>query len=499
MKSGGTGAENGIDWTVARALLRHYKSQHARKDVALQTLIQGTLRHKENGGVPTCSLCNQELSLQHLLWECQWFHGRSKGVPVEWQSDLRKCETPCFWLRGWVPKQWTYIEAPEGGPTSFVGTGAWKNLETTYFPPAVHFATDASGGPAAKDPRQRVVSFAVLAFTIEGDCVSPVASITGIVPGRQTVFRGEAYAIQVLMTFTEGPVDCTSDSQTAVNKWKSPPRNAKRNADIWSSVACRQDLDRLKLTWVNSHLNKHDFAKRFGPHQEWRRKANAKVDHLARMRAQQDFDWEHHARVQTIDENARDVLKFLVDRVQLLLEAEPGDHPAKPLKPVGEEVATRGIGETKVRFKKGGGAGPNKESKTNFFQNLVQESSKSHQGHKWCQKACSISCAKCGAWATLAMPWKDILSRLETGCVDEENRHKNLPITVHPTHDLVSLGRKKQCAKCFMKVFVDTTNHPKGLEKPCRKRPYRKQTALKAEDLWQKIAQGGIERFARKK
>ena len=341
---GGTGAENGIDWTVARALLRHYKSQHARKDVALQTLIQGTLRHKENGGVPTCSLCNQELSLQHLLWECQWFHGRSKGVPVEWQSDLRKCETPCFWLRGWVPKQWTYIEAPEGGPTSFVGTGA----------PAVHFATDASGGPAAKDPRQRVVSFAVLAFTIEGDCVSPVASITGIVPGRQTVFRGEAYAIQVLMTFTEGPVDCASDSQTTVNKWKSPPRNAKRNADIWSSVACRQDLDRLKLTWVNSHLNKHDFAKRFGPHQEWRRKANAKVDHLARMRAQQDFDWEHHARVQTIDENARHVLKFLVDRVQLLLEAEPGDHPAKPFKPVGEEVAaagkpTRGIGRPQQR------------------------------------------------------------------------------------------------------------------------------------------------------
>ena len=70
---------------------------------------------------------------------------------------------------------------------------------------------------------------------------------------------------------------------------------------------------------------------------------------------------------------------------------------------------------------------------------------------------------------------------------------------VHPTHDLVSLGRKKQCAKCFMKVFVDTKNHPKGLEKPCRYRPYRKQSALKAEDLRQKIVQGGIERFARKK
>ncbi len=50
-----------------------------------------------------------------------------------------------------------------------------------------------------------------------------------------------------------------------------------------------------------------------------------------------------------------------------------------------------------------------------------------------------------------------------------------------------------------MKVFVDTKNHPKGLEKPCRKRPYRKETALKAEDLWQNRAQGGIERFARKK
>ena len=83
--------------------------------------------------------------------------------------------------------------------------------------------------------------------------------------------------------------------------------------------------------------------------------------------------------------------------------------------------------------------------------------------------------------------------------LDQESRRKILPITVHPTHDLVSLGRKQQCAKCFMKVFVDTKNHPKGLEKPCRKRPYREQTALKAEDLWQNIAQGGIERFARKK
>ncbi len=70
---------------------------------------------------------------------------------------------------------------------------------------------------------------------------------------------------------------------------------------------------------------------------------------------------EHHAGVQTIDENTRHVPKFLVDRVQLLLGAEPGAHPAKALKPVGEVVATAGklarsIGETKARFRRGGGS-----------------------------------------------------------------------------------------------------------------------------------------------
>ena len=44
------------------------------------------------------------------------------------------------------------------------------------------FSTDATGGPDSADVRLRIVAFAVLAFTKDGDHLHPVASITGFLP-----------------------------------------------------------------------------------------------------------------------------------------------------------------------------------------------------------------------------------------------------------------------------------------------------------------------------
>ena len=65
----------------------------------------------------------------------------------------------------------------------------------------VEFATDASGGPHSRDPRLRVVGWAIVAFRRVGDELGAISGVLG--PGS-TVPQGESHALQVLLDRAPG-------------------------------------------------------------------------------------------------------------------------------------------------------------------------------------------------------------------------------------------------------------------------------------------------------
>ena len=83
----------------------------------------------------------------------------------------------------------------------------------------VEFATDASGGPHSRDPRLRVVGWAIVAFRRVGDDICELGAISGVLGPGSTVPQGESHALQVLLDRVPGePLLVTADCKQC-----SPP------------------------------------------------------------------------------------------------------------------------------------------------------------------------------------------------------------------------------------------------------------------------------------
>ena len=157
---GGLGVEQGIDWTVPRKLLRRSRTRH--QAAAFQTVWQGATVHDRRGGTPTCSLCSQPATLEHVLYSCAYWETRHKPPPGRWEGAKKVFPEQCLWLRGLVPSR--HVRPTSCAPEGLEYTGVWSS-QTVLDAKGLVFATDASGGPGGKDPRLRRVAWARLRST----------------------------------------------------------------------------------------------------------------------------------------------------------------------------------------------------------------------------------------------------------------------------------------------------------------------------------------------
>ena len=99
--------------------------------------------------------------------------------------------------RGLLPAGATAMPAYPHGDASLRVSGLFAENGPVW--QGVEFATDASGGPHSKDPRLRVVGWAIVAFCRVADDIRELGAISGVLGPGSTVPQGESHALQVLL------------------------------------------------------------------------------------------------------------------------------------------------------------------------------------------------------------------------------------------------------------------------------------------------------------
>ena len=343
-----------------------------------------------------------------------------------------------LWLRGLPAKRAFYVV-----DSSTEIKGVWPVPDLT----GVRFATDATG---PKDPRDGPVLWGVIAFRVlegdeEGDLhtgqIQVVGSITGAVSHEQTVFRGEAAAVceTVRAHPGEDELDITLDCEGVLRRiHRRNPGHSNR--DLLDPV--RAGAHRLRLTWINSHLDRKAFGAKFGHNEEWRRQANSMVDELVKNRARRIAGPTVQATVRLWDRQVQEVLQFLGQRVSYLLTADEADKAAVLFRPRAARPS-RGAPQSKPTE-----VVEARPSRRQQLESLIQDGTRG--GHCWQESHrgstnLTISCSRCGLY----------VQQNDNACIFDRKTKQpcagqamDLLPGMHPSHKLESLGSAFICIQC---------------------------------------------------
>ena len=325
--------------------------------------------------------------------------------------------------------------------------------------PGLVFATDASGGPGGKDPRLRRVAWAVEGLRKEGQHVEQVGSISGLLPTGASVYRGEGYAVEVLLCHTSGEVDLTGDCLGVCRQIQNPHKPAPVDP-AWTRFV--EERGRIKCTWVKSHLSLEAFVEKFGEEAAWRRQANQAADALCGALAASWHDPAFAKRIRAIDILAAEVSIFLGERIQILQKGIKTDpHPVHFL-----SRAAR-----KAQRASQPSAFDKEAPKLNKRQRLeALLSGENSLGHAWKCTSRSTSnmtlrCASCDLGAQQTHPPAVFDRFMRQACKGQgELPH---PWEFHPSHEVVNAGKCWECSRCAYQQPIRSDKVADRLAKPC--------------------------------
>ncbi|CAE7692335.1 unnamed protein product [Symbiodinium sp. CCMP2592] len=200
---------HGIDAKVPRRLMKR-RFFNKKTHVHLQTVWQGALISESKPGF--CKLCNCALDLNHVLWQCPFIKSKFPEPP-QFAKARELYQWPSLWLRGLVPSEATRLKY-DRADTGFLVEGLWCQQQALPGDQYV-FASDASGGPGAKDSRALCVSWAIAAYRLHDGVPERVASVTCLPKEPLSVAHGEQRALYELFSRTAGDFDVTVDCQGA--------------------------------------------------------------------------------------------------------------------------------------------------------------------------------------------------------------------------------------------------------------------------------------------
>ena len=448
---GAKGAEQGIDWTVPRRMLKEsIKKPHYH--AGLRMLFQGAIRRADSGGDMICPKCGQHNSLQHVLHDCIRWATVDLGPDPAWQTLFPKAPE-CFTMRGLVPKHATLHPPLTANQLHVEKTGVFAG---EFLPEdKVYFGTDASGGPRGEDPRLRVVSWAVAAIRWHPDSTpkyTRIGLMTGSLQIGATVNDGESTALDHLAQWAECTLQVAVDSKIAIKRVQTPNINVIMPG-LWSTPHSQRAL--LEVVWTKSHLNERQHEQRFGSTLAWAWAANAEADQACGARSLAMFSVEHAQATDAIDRATRSTCSWLGKRCAHILAHDPVPK-AKNLKFEAVPVARKQVQKV----------GLNKR------QMLVAatESDNPNTGHKWAITAQSknlcIKCETCSLFAQQTDPIPLVEYVLSHPC-----RHwpasPSSEANVHPTHEVLNLGHLWSCSRC--KASYSVRAPAKGrLAQPCK-------------------------------
>ncbi|CAE7204709.1 unnamed protein product, partial [Symbiodinium sp. CCMP2456] len=155
-----------------------------------------------------------------------------------------------------------------------------------------------------QDPRFQVVTWGVVAVAFQ-------------------IWGAQIQAIQYLVTKVQGSIEVTLDAKGVKQLAERPAR--WKSEDLLQPV--RAEMDRLTLTWINSHLTEQEYTDKFGADSLWRWKANDEVDRLVQNRANEkrDLAWEQSVLIK--DEVVIRVNSLLAQRTAAMFQHDRLDGP----------------------------------------------------------------------------------------------------------------------------------------------------------------------------
>ena len=444
-----SGAEEGVDWTVARRLLRAEKLPVRRSSYKM--VFQGLHLHEGNSGLPFCQWCGKRNTPQHLLYDCDKLPG-AKSAP-KWLLDYRsKVPDDCLWQRGMLPKKYVHSNAEH----ELYRDGIFAEDNPTWG--RFVYATDASGGRYTKDPRLRHVGWAVIAATHGPQGLTKVGTLSGVLM-NSTVSAGESEAIISLLKLVDEEVDVTTDSRVAMRHLQSA--SFTKNMYLsWGPVWFNRHLARA--TWIRSHTSVEGFVQEFGSHQSWRRTLNDWADLEAGRRANAAQPLSRAVKIQYLDRVVAQVIHHLAQRVQAAL-----DHTDKDL--VKKTIAKR---RQQAREQAASpAAGPNKKQR---MQAKV-DSPPEVEGHQWEVKEFktnfTMKCKICQLYIESCKTGEVFERLLRQPCIGFETEVLTWP-DLHPSHTMINKGCVWQCGGCGRQarpsaLTLGSNPHSKKLVAPC--------------------------------
>ena len=164
----GDGIQSGIDLTVINQHKKYLNKNQRYQDIGLlDTGLAGgywsKARQKEAGYIEDDNCphgCGQAEDDYHMIWGCSTFDTcehidiiKSNHIRLDAFRGYR--HKPCFYMRGLVPKDWTFRNGGVQERTLEIGGSDFDEID-----PDGHFFLDGSGGTQSKDPRLRVCGWA---------------------------------------------------------------------------------------------------------------------------------------------------------------------------------------------------------------------------------------------------------------------------------------------------------------------------------------------------
>jgi hypothetical protein len=437
---GGQGSEHGLDFRLLHRLNK--TPMPSIRKSALRAVWQGAVATGKSGGSKTCPHCGAETSLEHVLLQCPWWRGRHRPQPPEWEALKLRFPYPCLWVRGLTPSALT--------------RGPWEKEEVSVHGalPLCRFssepflwATDGSGGPS-RDPRARAVSWSAVAYTVfQGKAVYQ-GHLSGVLPPGSSVYQGEVAAICAVLSRTTGRVRLTTDCKTAFQA-----ASRRYPGVAWSSAY--DEIHRLELTWVRSHLSEAAFRLCHPLLPDYHRQANDLADKLcvrpdlaARVRA-------HKTHLVFLDDLVRQVNGFLAARMCIILRSSKSDPPPWGFKTAAERKACRSAVVARPPSKR---------------QRLLNLTRGPHLGHSFlissnCPTNLTVRCDKCRLYIRQVLPDPRFDLVLAHPCVGMDRQDS--PWLFHPSHRVENAGRVLVCRACSRQQCPSNVSTAHLLSLPC--------------------------------
>ena len=310
------------------------------------------------------------------------------------------------------------------------------------------------------------MAYAAVACKKQGQNYVQVGAIVGQVPGPQTVFRGELYAVMQLARYTAGPVDTTR-----VPKRVRSPKPGKTHGDIWWELQTT-DVNRLKMKWVPSHVS----LRKVGAENSWRQQINDLADKLCGEKAAELAHPDVRAASQYKDHCSKKAQEFLASRAEKILTAiGENQHPVYKVF-LQEKQARKSNEATSRPCKKRIGSNIGRghiTTQQEWFQELVR----TKLVHAWEWEGLNLRCAQCQLKLLHTKNRKTLAALAAHQCT---HQGRVTVEGVHVTHVLKLLGDRQLwvCEGCGGQLSLKTKNVSQKLSVACS---FKKDPRCKAQ------------------